>query len=102
MRENDAGWAPGFDDLTSRCQLAGLLINPEGHDVVAVEVCGIKQAARGVEGEEARGTALRRFPADRRQHSVRRVHAENHDAVVPAVRHEDVIPRRSDLYFGGG
>ena len=50
LRENDAGWASGVDDLTSRRQLAGLLINPEGHDVVAVEVCGVKQATRGVEG----------------------------------------------------
>src|SRR5205085_11797536 len=101
-REDDAGRAPGLHHRASRRQLAGGLIDPERDDGVALEVGRVEQAAGRIEGEEARGMALRRLPGYRREPSVRRIDAEGRDAVVPAVRHVDEIARRRDLDLGGG
>src|SRR4051794_26306267 len=41
--EDDAGWAAGFHDAAGWRELAGRLIDPEGDDVVALEVCGVER-----------------------------------------------------------
>src|SRR5262249_19811123 len=77
-------------------------IDPEGDDVVALQVGRVKHAAGGVEGEEARRVPARRLPVYWREPPGRSVDAEGHDAVVPAVRDVDEAPGRRDLDFGRG
>src|SRR5262245_47653426 len=92
--EDDAGRAAGFHDAAGWRELAGRLIDSEGHDVVALEVCCVEQSAGRIEREKARRAALRRLPRDRCKPSAGRIDAQSRDAVLPTVRHVDKIARR--------
>src|SRR5215469_9361037 len=99
--EDDAGRTPGLDRLASGRDLTGRGVDREHHDVVAVEIGRVKQAPGRIETEETRGAAARRLPADRTELSARLINAEDHDAVVAAVRDIEVMSRRRELDFRG-
>ncbi len=96
-REDDAGRTPGLDRLASVRELTGCGIDREHHDVVAVEIGRVKQAPGRIETEETRGAAARRLPADRTELSAHLIDAEDHDAVVAAVRDVEVMSRSREL-----
>ncbi len=66
-------------------QHPGLLVDPEGHDIVAVFVGNEHPASGRIECEEARSSAMTLLPADIRQPARYRIDGENGDAVVPSV-----------------
>jgi hypothetical protein len=85
--------------VPGRRQLAGVLIDPEGHHRVAVLVGNQKQMPRWIDGEKAGASALAGFVANLGQFARCLVDLIDHDAVVPPVRavHEPPRRRNGDL-----
>src|SRR5262249_49891152 len=99
--ENDCNRASVLDDLPCGRQLAGVPIDLERDNGVALFVCRVEKTSGGIEPDEAWCTASGRLPADDPQQTLR-ISLKNGDAVMAPVGaiDETAIRRYSDLGSG--
>src|SRR2546421_2898058 len=71
--KDDGGRRLDLDGLAGRRERAARLIDIEDHDRIAGLIGRVEMGPRGIEGEEARRSTLRRFPAGAGQQTVRMI-----------------------------
>src|SRR4051812_4145035 len=94
--KEDADRAADRRDVAGGLEVAGLVVDPEVDDGVAVLVGGVEEGAARVDREVAGRLALGGGVANRRQPPGLLVDGEDGDAVVAPVRDVDEVPGRLD------